>query len=113
MLARLWHHAVVGRHHEQGVVDAGCAHEHGRHEALVTGYVDEAKTGCSARCVPWRLLERRIRIAELDGDAARLLLGQVGGVHPGERAHQGGLAVIDMAGGADQHAYTSSFAVSV
>jgi len=60
-----------------------------------------------------RLLERRIRIAELDGDAARLLLGQVGGVHPGERAHQGGLAVIDMAGGADQHAYTSSFAVSV
>jgi hypothetical protein len=32
---------------------------------------------------------------------ARLLLGQRSGVDPGERLHEGGLAVVDVAGGAD------------
>ena len=106
VLASLWHHAVVGCNDQQRVVDAGGAHQHGRHEALVAGHVDEAEGARGGgRVATGRIaVDRRKRIAELDGDAARLLLGQVGGVHAGERADQRGLAMVDVAGGADQHA---------
>ena len=43
MLARLRHDPVVGRDHEQHVVDARGTGEHGVHEALVAGDVDEAE----------------------------------------------------------------------
>src|SRR5207244_3449626 len=46
-----------------------------------------------------RLLEERE--AQVDGDAARLLLGQAVGVGPRQRLDQRGLAVVDVAGGAD------------
>ena len=51
-----------------------------------------------------RRQQRRVGIAEVERDAARLLLRQAVGVHAGERLHQGGLAVVDVAGGADDHA---------
>ena len=46
---------------------------------------------------------RQIGEAEVDRDAARLLLLQAVGVDAGQRAHQRGLAVVDVAGGADDH----------
>ena len=46
---------------------------------------------------------RQIGKAEIDRDAARFLLLQAIGIDAGQRAHQRGLAVIDMAGGADDH----------
>ena len=49
---------------------------------------------------PGRQLERRV--AELDRDPARLLLGQPVGVDAGERADEDGLAVVDVAGGAER-----------
>ena len=52
-------------------------------------------------------LQRLVGVAEVDGDAARLLLRQAVGIHAGEGAHQGGLAVVDVAGGADDHGGTS------
>ena len=39
--------------------------------------------------------------ADIDGDAAPLLLFQPVGIGAGERAHQGALAVVNVAGGAD------------
>jgi len=65
------------------------------HQALVAGHVDEADA----------LAARRIEkgVAQFDADAAFLLLGQAVGIDAGERAHQRGLAVIDMACGADDH----------
>ena len=45
--------------------------------------------------------QRQVREAELDGDAALLLLLQAIGVDAGERAHQRRLAVVDVTGGAD------------
>ena len=47
---------------------------------------------------------RQIGEAEIDRDAARLLLLQAVGIDAGQRAHERGLAVVDMAGGADDHA---------
>ena len=94
VLARLRHHALVGgddeQHRSMPVAPATIV----LHEALVAGHVDDAEP---AR--PIGQVERRE--AELDGDAARLLLRQPVGVDAGERPHQRRLAVVDVAGGAD------------
>jgi hypothetical protein len=93
VLARLRHHALVGGDHEQHEVDAGRAGHHRAHEALVARHVDEAEAQPAAE------VERRE--AELDRDAARLLLGEAIGVDAGQRAHERRLAVVDVAGRAE------------
>ena len=90
VLARLRHHAIVERHHQQCRIDAAGAGEHRVHEPLMARHIDEAE------CVG-------IGVAEIDGDAAPLLLGQAIGIDAGQRLHQRGLAVIDVTGGADDH----------
>jgi hypothetical protein len=95
VLARLRHHAVVGGHHQQRVVDAGGAGQHGVQQALMAGHVDKAERHAAARV--------QVRIAELDGDAATLFFRQAVGVDAGERAHQRGLAMVDVPRGADDH----------
>src|SRR5205823_1817630 len=68
-------------------------------EPLVPRHVDHAdRLGDALR------REIEVREAELDGDAALLLLLQAVGVDAGERAHQRGLAVVDVSGGADDAA---------
>ena len=47
--------------------------------------------------------KRRVGKAEIDRQPAPLLLGQAVGVDPGQRPHQRGLAVVDMAGGGEDH----------
>ena len=93
VLARLRHDAVVGGDHEQHDVDAGRAGDHLAHELLVAGHVDDAHRA------PARQLE--LREAELDGDAALLLLRQAVGIGAGERLDERGLAVVDVPGGAE------------
>ena len=70
--------------------DAG---QHVLHEALVAGHVHDLDRE------PVGLLEEGE--AEVDRDAARLLLRQAIGVDAGEGLDQRGLAVVDVAGGAD------------
>ena len=93
VLARLRHHAVVAGDDEQREVDAGRAGDHRAHEALVPRHVDDRERAARRA--------REVRIAERDGDAARLLLRQAVGVDAGERAHERRLAVIDVPGGAE------------
>ena len=93
VLARLGHHAFVGRDHQHRQIDAADAGQHVLDEALVAGNVDDL----DGEAV--RLLEERE--AEVDRDAARLLLGQAVGVDAGQRLHERGLAVVDVPGGAD------------
>ena len=62
---------------------------------LVAGHVDEAEHRPVRR--------RQIGEAEIDGDAARLFLLQPIAIDAGQRFDQRGLAMIDMAGGADDH----------
>jgi len=100
MLDRLRLDAFGRRHDQQGRIDAGGAGQHVVHEPLVTGYVDEAELAAVA--------EIAVGITEVDGYAARLLLLEAIGVDTGQRLHQSGLAVIDMARGSDDHDKGSS-----
>ena len=74
-------------------VDAVGAGQHVAHEALVAGHVDER----GDEPVP----EVEVGEAEVDGDAPLLLLLQAVGVGAGEGADEGALAVVDVAGRAD------------
>ena len=68
--------------------------DHRAHEALVAGHVDHRQPAAGR--------QRQLRVAELDRDPARALLGQPVGVDAGQRADQRGLAVIDVARGAER-----------
>ena len=87
--------AVIGGNHQHHEIDAGGPRQHVVDEAFMAGHIDEAEH----RTVGIR----QIGEAEIDRDAARLLFRQPVGLDAGQRAHQRGLAVIDMAGGADDH----------
>ena len=93
MLLALGHHAVVGGDGEEHEVDAVGAGEHVADEALVAGDVDDAGAGAVG--------QGEVGEAEIDRDAALLLLLEAVGLLAGERADERGLAVIDVAGGAD------------
>ena len=90
VLAGLWHHAVVEGHHQKRCIDAACTGEHGVDKPLMPGHVDEAE-------------RIGIGVAKIDGDAATLLLGQTVRINTGQCLHQRCLAMIDMAGGANDH----------
>ncbi|CUZ63834.1 Uncharacterised protein [Serratia marcescens] len=95
MFAGLRHHAVVAGHHQQRMVDAADARQHVGEEFLVAGHVDKAQHPAV------RL--RPVGVTQIDGHAAALLFRQAIRVDPGDRLQQGGFAMIDMAGGGDDH----------
>ena len=100
MLAGLRHRPVVGGDDQQDEIDADGAREHVVHETLMAGHVDEAQG--------LRTVDGSIGEADIDGDAARLLFGQTVGIDPRERPNQRRLAVIDVAGRADDHGGAST-----
>ena len=73
---------------EEEEVDAARARHHVAHEALVARHVDEREPA------PVREVERCV--AEVDGDPARLLLGEPVGVFSGQRPDEPRLAVVDV-----------------
>ena len=93
MLVRLRARTLACVDHEQEQVDPGCPGNHRAHEPLVARHVDERQAPSIGK------LERCI--AEVDGDAARLLLRQAVGVLARERANEPRLAVVDVPRGAD------------
>ncbi|MDR6357840.1 hypothetical protein Q3H58_004511 [Pseudomonas psychrotolerans] len=95
MLAGLRHDAIVGRHHQQGQVQATGPGQHVVHETLVSGHVDE--TGQLA------IAQVSVDVAQVDGDAARLLFPAPITGNTGQGLDQRGLAMVDVAGGADDH----------
>ncbi len=95
MFAGLRHDAVVGGDNKQREVNAACAGQHGMHETLVTGNVDEAEDVAVS--------DRKIGEAEVDRDPACLLLLQPIGIDTRQGFDERGLAMIDMTGGADDH----------
>ena len=100
MLVRLRTRALGGVDHEQEQVDPGRARDHRPHEALVTGHVDQRQ--------PPSVREVERRVAEVDRDPALALLGQTVGVLAGQGPDEPGLAVVDVAGGADRQRHLAS-----
>ncbi len=96
VLAGLRLDRLVRGHDEQRAVDPADAGEHVFHEALVPRHVDEADLV---------VVGEPAREAEVDGDAAPLLLGEPIGVDAGQRLDQRGLPVIDVAGRADDASF--------
>jgi hypothetical protein len=92
MFAGLGHDGVVGGDDEEDEIDAGGAGDHVADKALVARDVDDAEAATA---------DFGEGEAEVDGHAARLFLGQAVGVDAGEGVDEGGLAVVDMAGGAE------------
>ncbi len=94
MLPRLDRDALVGGDDEERGVDVARPGDHGLDELLVAGDVDEDDLLLVARVV-------EEDEAELDRHAALFFLGQGVGVGPGQGLDQGALAVVDVAGRAD------------
>ena len=95
VLARLRHHAVVGRDDEDHEVDAGGSGDHVADEALVPGYVDQPHEP------PVGELERGE--AQVDRHAALALFLEPIRVDARERAHERRLAVVDVSGGSNDN----------
>src|SRR5581483_562443 len=97
MLLGLRHHPVVRGDREEDEVHPVRAGEHVPDEPLVPGHVDD----------PGALAVGSVEEgeAEIDRDAALLLLLQTVRVLPGERTDQGGLPVVDVPGGPDDHGH--------
>ena len=93
MLARLRHHPLVGRDHEEHEIDPGRSREHVLHEALVPGHVHDGDPSPGGK--------RPVRESQIDGDAALLLFLETVGVDAGEAADERRLAVIDVPRGSD------------
>ena len=85
--------ALVGRDHEQDEPHRPDAGEHVPDEAFVAGHVDEPDLAAAR--------ERHPGVAQIDREAAALLLRPPVGVDAGEPRDQRRLAVVDVAGGGD------------
>ena len=90
---RFGYRTTVGGQSQFILVDPAHAAQHVLDEALVPGHIDDADVhagrgdeGCKA---------------QVDRDAAPLLLGQAVGVHTRQAAYERRLAVIDVPGGTD------------
>jgi hypothetical protein len=92
VLAGLGHDRVVGGDDQDREVHAGRAGEHVPDELLVAGHVHDAQAYGA---------EVEVGEADVDGDTAGLFLGESIGVDAGEGADEGGLAVVDVSGGAE------------
>jgi hypothetical protein len=93
MLAGLRHDPLVGGNHQHDQIHPADAGDHGPDKAFMAGHIDDPELD-----VPRQF---KMREAELDGDAPLLLLLQAIRVDTGQSPDQGGLTVIDMAGGAE------------
>ena len=98
-------------HHQQGAVHQGCAGDHDGHQRLVTGSVNERHHAlevlldvfAALRVAAERvvrsiigLVEGRVRVAQLDRNAALAFLGVGVGPNPRQRLGQGRLSVVDV-----------------
>ena len=92
VLAGLRLDRLVSRDHQQDNIDAADAGQHVADKALVAGHIDET----DANGVATGADQIEVGEAEIDGDAAPLLLGQPVGIDAGKGAYQRTLAMVDM-----------------
>ncbi|EAU66728.1 conserved hypothetical protein [Stigmatella aurantiaca DW4/3-1] len=95
VLARLGHDALVRGHHQHRQVHAPGARGHRLDEALVAGHIHHPRDGAA--------LQRQVGKAQLQGDAAALLLFEPVCIDARQGFHQGRLAVVDVPRRPDDH----------
>ena len=93
MLERLGARAVVGGDDQQRGIDLAGADEHVADELVVARDVDEVELGA--------VIEREVRVPDVDRHPASTLLGQAVGIDAGQCPEQRRLAVVDVPGRAD------------
>jgi hypothetical protein len=101
VLARLGHRPLVARDHDERHVHAARAGKHVFDEPLVAGHVHDARVDRRRAGRPRRQIQ--VGKAQINRHAARLFLVQPVGIRARERANQRGLAVVHVAGRADDH----------
>ncbi len=102
MFAGLRHDAVIGGDNQHDEIDARRPGQHRMHELLVPRHVDKAQY------ILFVAGQRQIGKAEIDGNAPRLFLFQPVRIHLCKRAHQRGLAMVDMPRRSNDHGCSSS-----
>src|SRR5258708_19323472 len=100
MFAGRWLDGVVGGNYQQHHINTGRAGKHVADESFVAGDVHKSETHAAF------LQECE---AQIDSDAAALFFFEAIGMSAGERLHQGGFAMIDMTGGADNDAFCLTY----
>src|SRR5205085_10721148 len=97
VLAGLRLDPFISGDHEQDDVDSTDSSEHVAHEALMTGYVDKAKTQ------PFAIGRGKLKMRkpDINGDAASLFLFQAVGIDTGKRLDQRSLSMVDVSGRAN------------
>ena len=93
MFLTLRHHTVVSGYSEQNEIDPVGASQHIADEAFMAGDIDDTSAATVRKIDPGK--------AQFNRDAAILLLLEAVGILSGERLDERGLAMVDMAGGAD------------
>jgi len=93
MLARLRPWPLVGGNDQEQEFHARGTREHIVQKAFVAGNVDNARFNA--------VIEAQMREAQIERHATQTLFDPAIGIGAGERAHQRRLAVVDVAGGAD------------
>src|SRR5436309_9445039 len=103
MLAGLRLDGFVGRHHQEYKIDSTDAGEHVAYKTLVAGDVNKTQpqlfAGRSGEC--------QVGKSQVNGDASALFFFETVGVNSSQRLNQGGLAMINVAGGADDDRFHS------
>src|SRR5262249_36714441 len=109
VLARLRLDGFVGGDHQQHQVDPANSGQHVADKALVAGDINESQAQLGSIFVaPLHAagrVEFQVREAKINGDAAPLLFFQAVGIDAGQGFHQRGLAVVNVAGGADDDGF--------
>jgi hypothetical protein len=99
VLERLCVRTVIGGDHQHRGIDLTRPDEHVADQLVVPRDVDEVELD--------PIVEREMGVADVDGHPAAPLLGEAVGVDAGERPEERGLAVVDVAGRADDDGHGS------
>src|SRR5256885_1627468 len=96
MLASLRFDGFVGGNHQKEEIHAGGAREHVADETLVARNIDKAEANAAffEKCEP-----------KIDGDPATLFFLEAVRMGASESLDERGLAMVDVAGGADDYAF--------
>src|SRR5262249_31082830 len=100
--------ALVSGDDKHDHVNAANSSEHVANETFVSGDVDESET----QKLAVRSGQFEMREADVNGDAAAFFLFEAVGIDTGQRFDQRGLAVIDVAGGANDYGLHANNSIS-